>query len=381
MTTLGEHLRIDDRTILVLGQVLDVAHDQPDVANAVVHRVGDTLVLVDTGVTDAFRAALKAAIAQVGDFSRALVLTTHGHVDHIGNNDLADELGVPVEHFLPDRDLDQMRDPAGYWVQQFSRLVGVVPLAAPPSLAGNKVASLFQPLRPFGATTRAFEELPLERIRIGSVRSTGWTFLDGAVRVLRSQGHCAGHVIVHLRDNGVLHLSDEDNGPCAVMADSDQLKIQTTLSAALTLFQEGEATILTDGHTFKLRRKDEAEAFLDTLLEQGLALHKAALGITEDGAPIRPSAFTTRYAEAVAALSVGGANPNEMFAGLMAINQLREIGLRPEDSGADQPWSRAALENPAPVAGMPHGIAILPAALKMLEWKLQGRDHAPESRS
>lgn len=283
MTTLGEHLRIDDRTILVLGQELDVAHDQPDVANAVVHRVGDTVVLVDTGVTDAFRTALKAAIAQVGDFSRALVLTTHGHVDHIGNNDLADELGVPVEHFLPARDLDQMRDPAAYWVHQFSRLVGVVPLEAPPSLAGNKVASLFQPLRPFGATTRTFEELPLERIRIGSVRYTGWTFLDGAVRVLRSQGHCAGHVIVHLRDNGVLHLSDEDNGPCAVMADSDQLKIQTTLSAAATLFEEGEATILTDGHTFTLRRKDEAEAFLDTLLEQGIALHEAALGITEDG--------------------------------------------------------------------------------------------------
>ena len=154
------------------------------------------------------------------------MLTTHGHPDHVGNNDLADELGVPVEHYVPVRDLDQMRDPASYWVNSFSRVAGVVPLPAPPSLAGNKVVSLFQPLCPFAAVTRTYEQLPLERIRIGSARFTGWSFADGAVRVLRSQGHCAGHVIVHLRDNGVLHLSDEANGPCGAMADDDQLEIQ-----------------------------------------------------------------------------------------------------------------------------------------------------------
>ena len=58
MTALGELIEIDDRNVLVLGQELDFEHDQPDVANALVHRVGDTLVLVDTGVTTKFRAAL-----------------------------------------------------------------------------------------------------------------------------------------------------------------------------------------------------------------------------------------------------------------------------------------------------------------------------------
>ncbi|WP_445189247.1 MBL fold metallo-hydrolase [Pseudonocardia sp. Cha107L01] len=203
---LGELLEIDDRTLLVLGQELDFAADQPDVANALVHRVGDTLVVVDTGVTTAFRAALKAATRRVGDWSRAVVLTTHGHLDHIGNSDLADELGVPVEHYVPVRDLDQMRDPASSWVNSFSRVTGVVPLPAPPSSAGNKIVSMFQPLRPFAAATRTYEQLPLQRIRIGSARFTGWSFADGAVRVLRSQGHCAGHVIVHLSDSGVLHL-------------------------------------------------------------------------------------------------------------------------------------------------------------------------------
>jgi hypothetical protein len=63
---LGELLEIDGRTVLVLGQELDFAADQPDVANALVHRVGDTLVVVDTGVTTAFRAALKTSHGEVG---------------------------------------------------------------------------------------------------------------------------------------------------------------------------------------------------------------------------------------------------------------------------------------------------------------------------
>ncbi|MDQ1513908.1 MAG: hypothetical protein QOC59_1750 [Microbacteriaceae bacterium] len=376
MTSLGDLIEIDDRTVLVLGQELDVARDQPDVANSLVHRTGDTLVIVDTGVTTPFRAALLAATRKVGEWSRALVLTTHGHPDHVGNNDLADELGVPVEHYVPARDVDQMLDPASYWVRSFSRVAGVVPLPAPPSLAGHKVVSLFQPLRPFAVATRTYEERPLERIRIGSARFTGWTFADGAVRVLRSQGHCLGHVIVHLRDSGILHLSDEANGPCGVMADADQLKIQTTIGAAAAMFEEGEAAILTDGHTFTVRRGAEATTYLDGLLEQAMALQEVALTATKGCTSITAQEFVTEYARGVATLGIGGANPSAMFTGMMAVNQLAEIGLRPDGTAVGAPWSRPTLANPAPVAGMPRGLALLPAAVAMLRWKLQKRDQS-----
>ena len=98
--------------------------------------------------------------------------------------------------------------------------------------------SLFQPMHPFAAGTRTYEELPLERITIGQVRMTGWSFADGAVCVLRSQGHCAGHVIVYLRDSRIVHLADEGNGPCGVMYDSDQLKLQTVLGAVADLIEQ-----------------------------------------------------------------------------------------------------------------------------------------------
>ncbi|THA87028.1 MBL fold metallo-hydrolase [Streptomyces sp. A0592] len=349
MTALGDLIGIDDRTVLVLGRELDFAHDQPDVGNALVHRAGDTLVLVDTGVTTAFRAALRTAADRVGPWSRVLVLTTHGHPDHVGNNDLADELadelGVPAEHYVPARDLDQMRDPDSYWARSFERIAWAAPLPAPALAA--RVVSLFTPMRPFAATTRTYEERPLELIRTGSHRFTGWTFADGAVRVLRSQGHCAGHVIVHLRDCGVLHLSDEGNGACGAMYDADQLKIQTVLGAVAGLFEEGEAAILTDGHTFALRRGAEAVSHLDGLLEQATALQEAALGLTGGGGPIVPSAFAARYAQAMTELGVGGANPNPVFTAMMALNALGELGLRPEPAAeADAPWSRPALHRP-----------------------------------
>ncbi|MEU6705643.1 MBL fold metallo-hydrolase [Streptomyces wuyuanensis] len=348
MTALGDLIEIDDRTVLVLGRELDIEHDQPDVANVLVHNTGDTLVLVDTGVTTAFRTALQEAAGRVGHYSRALVLTTHGHPDHVGNNDLADELGVPAEHYVPAPDLDQMRDPASYWLRSFERITGLAPLPVPPAALAEKVVQICQPMKPFCATTRTYEERPLERIRIGSLRFSGWTFADGAVRVLRSHGHCVGHVIVHLGDCGVLHLSDEGNGAWGAMADADQLRIQTVLGAVAVLFEEEQATILTDGHTFTVRRGAEAVAHLEGLLEQGTALQAAALGLTTDEQQVRPSAFTTQYTQALTDLGIGGANPNPVFTAMMALNQLHELGLRPESDEVDTPWSRPTLHNPAP---------------------------------
>ena len=79
----------------------------------------------------------------------------------------------------------------------------------------------------------------MERIDIGPLRLTGWSFGDGAVNVVRSQGHCAGQVVVHLRDAHVLHLSDESNAPCGAMHDADEVKLLSTLGHAATLVESG----------------------------------------------------------------------------------------------------------------------------------------------
>lgn len=377
-TPLGTVVEIDDRTVLVTGQELDVAREQPDVGHALVHRAGDTLVLVDTGVTEAFRAALKGAVDRVGPWSRLLLLTTHGHTDHVGNNDLVDELaaerGVPAEHWVPARDLEQMAHPVAYWEHAFAGIAGVAPLPAPPSLSAKKIVSLFQPLHPFGATTRAYEERPLERLLLGPARMTGWSFADGAVRVLRSQGHTAGHVVVHLADTGLVHLGDEANGGCGAMPDADQLKLHTVLGAVATAAADGAVTTVTQAHDATVRRGADAVAHLDELLAQGVALQEAALDITAGHEPVAPERFVDDITRRLAEIGGGGPNPNPVFTGMMSVNLLAEIGLRPDRGQDDRPWSRPAREDPAPVAGMPHGVALLPAAAAMVGWKLRGRD-------
>ena len=60
--------RIDEQTLLLQGQELNIDAKQPDVAKAVVHRTGDTVVIVDTGVTEAFRKALRdSRLLHLGD--------------------------------------------------------------------------------------------------------------------------------------------------------------------------------------------------------------------------------------------------------------------------------------------------------------------------
>jgi hypothetical protein len=158
------------------------------------------------------------------------------------------------------------------------------------------------------------------------------------------------------------------------MQDADQLKRQTVLGAVAALFENGQATDLTDGHTFAVRRADEAASYLNGLLDQAMALQQLALSATKDKTSVDPHEFAERYARGVTELGVGGANPNPMFTGMMAVNQLAEIGLRPDGSESGASWSRPALANPAPVAGMPRGLALVPAAVAMLRWKLQKKD-------
>lgn len=337
---LGSTLRVDDRTVLVLGQELDVASNQPDVANVVLHRVDDTLFMVDTGVTAEFREALKSAVDLVGPWSRLVVLITHGHPDHVGNNDLVDELaeerGIQAELVVPAADVAQMRDPQSYWKTSFDRLAGLAPLPAAPGLVALKITSLFQPYRPFSRHTRTYEQTAPEAITIGGRRFTGWSWADGAVSVLRSQGHCAGHVVVYLRDNQLLHLGDEVNGPCPVMHDADQQRLTDIQTAALDLIDGGVVTHLTDGHTFAVQDAATASARLRELLHQGLVLQGAAAGLVDGQPTVRGDAFTAGLTQRYSDLAVQGANPSPVFLAMMAASQLRRLGYT--RSGLSDGW-------------------------------------------
>ncbi len=371
---LGRIQRIDERTVLVLGQELNVDAQQPDVANALVHRAGDTIVIVDTGVTTAFRSALKVAVNDFGDARRLLLLTTHGHTDHVGNNDLVDEIaaerGITAEHFVPARDVGQMVDPVDYWTRAFDPIVDLTPFPAPADLSAAFVVSLFQPLRPFGATTRTYEELPMQRLRLGPFTTNGWSFADGAVNVVRSQGHCAGHVVVYLPDSRLLHLGDEDNGPCGSMPDADQVKVQSIFTLAASLIDAGAVETVTDGHG-SVRRGAAAREFLDDLLERANALQSLALDTRSGAETVDGPDFLERLTAKLRGPDGDHAAPNPVFTAMIAVNELEQAGLVRRKR--DTRWERPALTDPEPVTGKPQGLAVVPAAAEMLRWKLHRR--------
>lgn len=328
---LGSVLRIDERTVLLTGQELDVAAGQPDVANVLLHRVGDTLYMIDTGVTTRFRQALVDALDLVGPWNRLTVLITDGHPDHVGNNDLVDELadqrGIEAELVVPAADVAQMRDPQAYWRSSFNRLAGLAALPAAPSLAAIKIASLFQPYHPFGRRTRTYEQTAPQAIILGRARFVGWSFSDGAVSVLPSQGHCAGHVVVYLRDSKLLHLGDEANGPCAVMHDADQVKLTAIQTATRQLIDDGEVELLVDGHSFEVQDADTALTRVDRLLEQNLVLQSAAAALVAGASVVDGSDFARGFTQSYRDRGVAGANVNAVFLGMMAASQLQRMGF------------------------------------------------------
>ena len=130
----------------------------------------------------------------------------------------------------------------------------------------------------------------MQRLDLGPLPVNGWSFADGAVSVIRSQGHCAGHVIVYLRDSRLLHLGDEDNGPFGSMPDADQVKVQSAFGLAASLIDSGSVQTITDGHG-SVHRDAEARASLDDLLDQAVSLQSLSLPARSGTEPVDGHAF------------------------------------------------------------------------------------------
>ena len=166
---------------------------------------------------------------------------------------------------------------------------------------------------------------------------TGWTFCDGAVQVARTQGHCAGQAVVHLPGPGLLHLSDEPNGPCAAMHDADQVKMLGAVGWALTAVQSGAVALVTEGHQFQLYQSDAAAAHLTGLLDDAARLDAA---LQPTASPSCTAEFLPAFRKASAELSPASASPSEIFSALAALAKLRDLGMTTAGTGASRRWTR-----------------------------------------
>ena len=90
--------------VVIEGRHLTLLWEACDVPSIVVYRGTKTLYVLDTGVGPEQRAALEAQVAKHGEGAEEIVLVnSHGHFDHLGNNDLLQRSAISRKRHLISR--------------------------------------------------------------------------------------------------------------------------------------------------------------------------------------------------------------------------------------------------------------------------------------
>lgn len=319
MTTGTVHDLADDLS-LIEGHHPQSLWDDPDLPTIGVYRRGPRLYLLDTGVGPEQRDAIRKVAARHAGLDEVVLLNSHGHMDHMGNNDVVTELGVAtVRHYVP-RDARPALDFAGFFRSMYARglpyfdylrglhldpdrvasllralgagpqlatedvaalgarlgELGLAPAISPfmPSLVVDILLNTYPPVFPNVAQMVDYESLgPASEIRIGDTTWTGWTFADEQghpeVYALQSRGHAAGGLVFHIPDRGVLLLADETSS-VPIWADTVPENTLATLRRALSLLDSGDVTTVCAGHRPMLPADgDEARDALQAVVDSG----------------------------------------------------------------------------------------------------------------
>jgi glyoxylase-like metal-dependent hydrolase (beta-lactamase superfamily II) len=382
--------------VLVEGRHPHTLWGDPDLPTVALYRAGPRLYLLDTGAGPEQRVAIREAAARFTDVEEVVLLNSHGHVDHLGNNHVLQEIpAARRRHHIP-RAARPALDHAAFFTAMYRSGIGsfdyldgldlrpdlvadlLRALGAPASLTADDVAELgtrmaslapalgdFVPslvvdvllrtypvLHPSVETMVDYEDLgPATEIALGSTRWTGWTFADEAgapeVHVLQSAGHSAGGVVYLLPRARFLMLADETSA-LPYWTDSDPRRTVDTATRAITLLDEGLLDGICAGHFPMLparggEARERLAQIVDTAAEFTAAVetvlrrHPAGLGIDALFAEL----VDTAEPRSVIAVQRGLQFPVfATFLKLTLLNHCRLLGFPTGADGAGRPTFR-----------------------------------------
>ena len=79
---LSDIVQLADNLWLVVGDL------PADIPNSIVYHPSDRLYLMDSGAGPTIRASIMRVLERLGSVKSFTLLNSHGHVDHVGNNDI-----------------------------------------------------------------------------------------------------------------------------------------------------------------------------------------------------------------------------------------------------------------------------------------------------
>jgi glyoxylase-like metal-dependent hydrolase (beta-lactamase superfamily II) len=343
----GDIVQIAPSTLMVVGRALDVAKGQADVGNAILYRDGDTLYVIDTGATTSFQPPLRKAIDRLRPFKKVVLIDSHGHPDHNGNNALVTQAGgAGTRHYMSEQDFSIADDLTGWLQKAFEVIDGYAPGYSDPPAESRDLIKLFDPMEQSTDTRRAIESLPSRSVKVGDLRMQGWELGGGDVVVLPTRGHTPGSLSFYFPKARVLHMADELNSFYPAFPEASADEVRKTFSSALAATKGNDVRVLTDGHTYSVvRGADQVRARLQSYIDGYDALDRVVrriLTTTPGGATV--SEIVAGIASAPDLADAPGGADFGSFAGTMVVrkklDQLGAIGT--DDPPMDRRFSLPA---------------------------------------
>lgn len=301
---LGDIIQLADKLWLVLGDL------PKDIPNSIIYLKCNRLYLIDSGAGPIMRASIMQVLQSVNPVHSFTLLNSHGHADHVGNNDLLNAVRAnETRHYLSGAGLP-MLDSVSYFADQFSklseiydpakgfqanrlkwRLLGVLRDILALFIDERRVLQMifsiylrkFQPLRPSTETIQTYESLSSQSLVIAGIPWKGWVLGDNDVWVLEARGHTPDEVLFYLPEHHLLFTGDLTFPLFPTFPNSNGAVTREILYKCLAMASADGIRLIIDGHHHQVYHgKQEVIKFLDTLLKEHDHFQAVLLKILEE---------------------------------------------------------------------------------------------------
>jgi glyoxylase-like metal-dependent hydrolase (beta-lactamase superfamily II) len=354
-----------------------------NVPNVAAVHAGATLYLLDTGLgPEQKQAILELAGRLQGQFTELVLLNSHGHADHIGNNDVLGTIAASQKrHYISER-AQPYFDTATFFRNAYNEgaryfdylqgldlsVEGLMPLLIRAGLdphtdqaqlldLGRRIGQLgltrvishywgdllmrnvgetYPALHPSVETMQWYETLPQESFQYGAGQWTGWRV--GDVCVFAGQGHTADGVLFYVPAHKFLFFADETT-TIPIWKDTNTDNTARSFRNTLAMVDVGAVETIAAGH-FPLQVVSGADAIRQTItafLEQKVSFDRevsAAMAQFPNGVSIDDLyTYLHGQGQGVVAQLAGAQFPKmPTFLKLTLLNFCRQHGTESQDA-------------------------------------------------